>query len=40
MRAYDYVSRTSLSERTGDIFASEALKLVAESPAPEKMGSR
>lgn len=36
-KRYDYVSRTSLGERTGDILVSEALEFVAESPAPEKM---
>lgn len=29
-RRYDYISRTSLGERTGDIFIEEALRLVAE----------
>ena len=39
-KRYDYVSRTSLGERTGDILVDEALKLVAESPAPEKLVGR
>jgi hypothetical protein len=34
-KRYEYVSRTSLGERTGDILVTEALKLVAECPAPE-----
>jgi hypothetical protein len=33
-KRYDYVSRTSLGERTGDIYIEETLKLVKESPAP------
>jgi hypothetical protein len=33
-KRYDYISRTSLGERTGDIFVTEALKLVGESPRP------
>jgi hypothetical protein len=33
-KRYAYVSRTSLGERTGDIFVTEALKLVGESPRP------
>ncbi|MGQ9591697.1 MAG: hypothetical protein ACUVYA_15545 [Planctomycetota bacterium] len=32
-RRYDYISRTSLGERTGDIFIEEALRLVAEHDA-------
>ena len=36
-KVYDYVSRTCLGERTGEIFMEEALRLVAESPAPEKL---
>ena len=32
---YDYVSRTSLGEMTGEIYMENALKLVAESPKPE-----
>jgi len=31
---YDYVTRTSLGEMTGEIFLDEALKLIADSPAP------
>ena len=34
-RIYNYVSRTCLGEMTGEIYMDEALKLVAESPAPE-----
>lgn len=33
---YNYISRTSLGEMTGTIFEEEAIKLVNESPAPEK----
>jgi hypothetical protein len=33
-KRYDYVSRTSLGERTGDIYIEEALKLLNESPKP------
>jgi len=36
-KRYDYVSRTCLGEMTGEIFIDEALKLVAKSPAPEKL---
>jgi hypothetical protein len=36
-KRYDYVSRTCLGEMTGEIYLDEALKLVAESPAPEKL---
>jgi hypothetical protein len=36
-KRYDYVSRTCLGELTGEIYMDEALKLVAESPAPEKL---
>jgi hypothetical protein len=32
-KRYDYVSRTSLGEMTGEILVNESLKLVAESPA-------
>lgn len=34
-KRYDYVSRTSLGEMTGEIFIEQALKLVKESPKPE-----
>ncbi|HNQ90049.1 MAG TPA: hypothetical protein PKM73_15645 [Verrucomicrobiota bacterium] len=34
-KRYEYISRTSLGERTGVIFVEEALKLVGESPAPQ-----
>ncbi len=36
-KRYGYVSRTCLGEMTGEIYMEEALKLVAESPAPEKL---
>lgn len=35
-KRYDYVSRTSLGEMTGEIYIEQALKLVAESPKPDK----
>jgi len=35
-KRYDYVSRTSLGELTGEIYISAALKLVNESPAADK----
>jgi len=34
-KRYDYVSRTSLGEMTGEIYIDEALRLVADSPSPE-----
>ena len=34
---YDYVSRTSLGERTGEVLVDEALKFVNESPRPEEV---
>ncbi len=33
---YDYVSRTSLGEMTGEILIEEALKFVAKSPSPDQ----
>lgn len=35
-KRYKYVSETSLGERTGEILVNEALRFVAESPAPAK----
>jgi hypothetical protein len=35
-KRYEYITRTSLGERTGEVFVSEALRLVAESPAPAR----
>ena len=35
-KRYDYVSRTSLGEMTGEVYMEQALKLVKESPAPDK----
>jgi hypothetical protein len=32
-KRYEYVSRTSLGEMTGEVYINEALKLIAESPA-------
>lgn len=34
---YAYISRTCLGERTGEIYINEALKLVEESPKPQKL---
>jgi hypothetical protein len=34
-KRYSYVSRTSLGERTGQIFVDEALKFIEECPRPE-----
>lgn len=34
---YEYVSRTSLGEMTGEILIEESLRLVEESPAPDKL---
>lgn len=36
-KRYEYVSRTSLGERTGTVLVDEALKFVNESPDPEKV---
>jgi hypothetical protein len=35
-KRYDYVSRTSLGEMTAEIYIEQALKLVANSPKPDK----
>lgn len=35
-RRYDYVSRTSLGEMTGEIYINEVLKWIKENPAPAK----
>ena len=35
-KRYEYVSETSLGEMTGEIYMEEALKLINESPDPEK----
>ena len=34
-KRYDYVSRTSLGEMTGEIYMDQALKLIKESPKPD-----
>jgi hypothetical protein len=39
-KRYAYVSRTSLGERTGEIFVNEALKLVNECPRPTPLPIR
>lgn len=36
-KRYDYITRTSLGERTGPIFVEEALRLVNDSPAPQRL---
>lgn len=36
-RRYDYISRTSLGERTGEIFVREALIFIDECPRPESL---
>jgi hypothetical protein len=36
-KRYAYITRTSLGERTGEIFVNEALKFVSECPAPEPL---
>ena len=36
-KRYEYVSKTSLGERTGTILVDEALKFFNESPEPEKI---
>ena len=35
-KRYEYISRTSLGEMTGEIYMEQALKTVAESPKPEQ----
>lgn len=35
-KRYEYVSRTSLGEMTGEIYMEQALKLIAESPRPDR----
>ncbi len=37
-KRYEYISRTSLGEMTGEIYMERALKLVAESPRPDGAG--
>jgi hypothetical protein len=37
---YDYVSRTSLGEMTGEILIEKSLELVEKSPKPDKQQSR
>jgi hypothetical protein len=34
-KRYDYISRTSLGEMTGEIYIEEALKLISKSPNPD-----
>jgi hypothetical protein len=36
-KRYDYVSRTSLGEMTGEILMEEALRFVADCPRPETL---
>jgi hypothetical protein len=33
-KTYDYISRTSLGEMTGEIYINEVLQWLKESPAP------
>ncbi|WP_109673407.1 hypothetical protein [Dyadobacter jejuensis] len=35
-KRYEYVSRTSLGEQTGEIYIKEALELIQEAPAPDE----
>ncbi|MFT3748018.1 MAG: hypothetical protein QM768_06860 [Agriterribacter sp.] len=39
-KRYEYVSKTSLGENTGDIYIDEALKMVKENPAPGEGGKK
>ena len=39
-KRYEYISRTSLGERTGEILVNEALKFVKDCPRPEAMVQR
>ncbi len=34
-KRYDYITRTSLGERTGDVLVNEVLELVRANPAPQ-----
>jgi hypothetical protein len=38
-KRYDYISRTSLGEMTGEILMEEALKLVQMAPRPEAVAT-
>ncbi len=38
-KRYEYISRTSLGERTGRIFVEEALRLVNDCPPPQKLAN-
>ncbi len=37
---YDYISRTSLGEMTGEVLLQEALQLIESSPAPDQSTPR
>ncbi|MBM3834058.1 MAG: hypothetical protein FJ403_12460 [Verrucomicrobia bacterium] len=39
-KRYEYVSRTSLGEMTGQIYVDEALKLIEQSPKPVKLEAK
>jgi hypothetical protein len=39
-KRYEYITRTSLGERTGLIFVDEALRFIHDSPAPEKLAKQ
>lgn len=38
-KRYEYISRTSLGEMTGDIFITEALSFLDECPKPQQLGN-
>ena len=38
-KRYEYISRTSLGEMTGDIFINQALSFINECPRPERLGN-
>jgi hypothetical protein len=39
-KRYDYVSRTCLGEKTGEILIEEGLRFIAETPAPAATKSK
>jgi hypothetical protein len=39
-KRYDYVTRTCLGEMTGEILIDQAMKLIAENPAPQPLPAR
>jgi hypothetical protein len=36
-KVYEYITRTCLGERTGEIYIEEALRFIGDSPAPQKV---